>query len=46
MMGWLRDLTHTYSAGLWTIALSMALASILAPRQPLAPHLAAVEESI
>ncbi len=40
LMGWLRDLTHSYSAGLWTIALSMAVASILAPRHPVSrpPH--------
>jgi len=45
LMGWLRDLTHSYSAGLWTIALSMAVASLLAPRLPVAVHFAAVEET-
>ena len=45
LMGFLRDFTHSYSAGLWTIAGSMAVAAILAPRQSLEPNLAAVEES-
>jgi ACS family tartrate transporter-like MFS transporter len=45
LMGWLRDLTHNYSAGLWTIALSMAVASILAPRQPQDAHPTAVDQS-
>lgn len=45
LMGWLREFTHSYSAGLLTIALSMALASVLAPRQPSATPLTAVEES-
>jgi MFS transporter, ACS family, tartrate transporter len=31
LMGWLRDATHSYSAGLWAVALSMALAAIAAP---------------
>jgi MFS transporter, ACS family, tartrate transporter len=32
LMGWLRDLTHSYSAGLWAIALSMTLAAFVVPR--------------
>lgn len=36
-MGWLRDLTHTYSAGLWAIAACLAVGALLvtgsAPRQ-------------
>jgi ACS family tartrate transporter-like MFS transporter len=28
-MGWLRDLTHSYSAGLWAIAACLALGSLL-----------------
>ena len=32
IMGWLHDLTHSYSAGLGAIALSMALASVTVPR--------------
>jgi ACS family tartrate transporter-like MFS transporter len=31
LMGWLRDATRSYSAGLWAVALSMALAAIVAP---------------
>ncbi len=37
-MGWLHDATHTYSAGLWAIAASMALgALVVATAQP-HPH--------
>ncbi len=32
IMGWLYDLTHSYSAGLLAISFSMALASLTAPR--------------
>ena len=31
LMGWLHDATRTYSAGLWVVAVSMALAAIAAP---------------
>ena len=46
LMGWLRDLTHSYSAGLWTIALCMALAALVYGVRAILfrAHLAQLEE--
>jgi hypothetical protein len=34
-MGWLHDVTHHYSAGLWAIAAAMALGGALVYREAL-----------
>jgi ACS family tartrate transporter-like MFS transporter len=45
IMGWLRDMTHSYSAGLWAIAVSMTLAALTVPRNAALDRVEAVPES-
>ncbi len=45
LMGWLHDATRTYSAGLWVVAVSMALAAIAAPGGILTQRSQVVEET-
>jgi MFS transporter, ACS family, tartrate transporter len=45
IMGWLRDLTQSYSAGLWALALSMALAALIVPRNTHAAQTEVVPET-